>query len=60
MGIGDGGDAFVLDCYWLARWYHQCPDVFLSMPISHVQSHLFYTQRIGEIRQQANDDREDR
>jgi hypothetical protein len=50
----------VLDCYWLARWYHQCPDVFLSMPISHVQTHLKYTHRIGELRRQANADREDR
>jgi hypothetical protein len=30
------------------------------MPISHVQTHLKYTHRIGELRRQANADREDR
>jgi hypothetical protein len=45
----------VLDCYWLARWYHQCPDVFLAMPLSQVRLHIIRTQQIGNLRQQADD-----
>jgi hypothetical protein len=54
--VGDAGDNLVLDCYWLARWYHQCPDVFLAMPLSQVRLHIMRTQQIANLRQQANDD----
>jgi hypothetical protein len=50
-----GGDP-VLDCYWLARWYHQCPDVFLSMPMSQVEMHMKHTLKIAELRRKARDD----
>jgi len=46
-----GEDAgLVLDCYWLAQWYHQSPEVFLAMPLSQVQTHMMRTQQIAEIR----------
>ena len=40
----------VLDCYWLAQWYHQSPDVFLAMPLSQVRIHMMRTQQIAELR----------
>jgi hypothetical protein len=49
----------VLDCYWLAQWYHQNPEVFLAMPLSHTQLHMRRTQEIARMRaaaQRAADD----
>jgi hypothetical protein len=46
----------VLDCYWLARWYHQSPEHFLSMPISVVAVHMSRTQQIIERMRPAEDD----
>lgn len=46
----------ILDCYRLARWYHQNPDVFLSMPISDVRLHLYRTIQLARIQRQAEDD----
>ena len=37
--VGDEED-MVLDCYRLARWYHQSPEVFLNMPLDEVRLHL--------------------
>jgi hypothetical protein len=42
----DAAEDLVLDCYWLARWYHQSPEHFLQMPISAVQVHMRRTQQI--------------
>jgi hypothetical protein len=55
--VGDEND-LVLDCYRLARWYHQSPELFLAMPIDDVQIHLRRTFELAEImrRQQAIDD----
>jgi len=39
----------VLDCYWLARWYHQSPSVFLEMPLSEVGLPMMKTQQINSI-----------
>jgi len=50
----------VLDCYWLAQWYHQSPGHFLAMPISEVQLHMMRTQQIAELRRQhAASERDD-
>jgi hypothetical protein len=38
----------VLDCYWLARWYHQSPDVFLTMPLSQVRMHFTRSLQLAE------------
>jgi hypothetical protein len=42
----DAAENLVLDCYWLARWYHQSPEHFLAMPISEVYLHMRRTQQI--------------
>jgi len=49
--VGDE-DRLVLDCYWLAQWYHQSPEHFLAMPITEVQLHIMRTQQIAELRRQ--------
>jgi hypothetical protein len=36
----------ILDCYRLARFYNQSPDIFLAMPISDVARHLTYTSKL--------------
>ena len=51
LGLNEDED-IILNCYWLAQWYHQNPEVFLSMPISQVQIHMMRTQRIAEIRRE--------
>jgi hypothetical protein len=49
-------DDIVLDCYWLARRYHQSPDVFLALPLSQVQLHVMRTQQIANLRRPQDDD----
>jgi hypothetical protein len=48
----------VLDCYRLARFYHQSPDVFLNMALSEVETHARHTIRLTELmnRERARDD----
>jgi hypothetical protein len=50
--VGDEED-MILDCYRLARWYHQSPEVFLSMPIDDVQVHMNRTIRLRNLMQRA-------
>lgn len=52
MVVGED-ESIVLDCYWLAQWYHQSPDVFLSMPLSTVRIHLNRSNKIAELRRAA-------
>jgi len=47
--VGDEKD-LILDCYRLAREYHQSPEVFLNMPLDEVQLHLSRTIELAEIR----------
>jgi hypothetical protein len=58
--VGDEKD-LILDCYRLARHYHQAPDVFLNMPLDEVQLHLSRTIELAEImrRQQQAADSDD-
>jgi hypothetical protein len=54
--VGAGADEIVLDCYRLARWYYQAPDVFLNMPLGEVQMHLRRTIELAKImRREAED-----
>jgi len=41
----------VLDCYRLAREYHQNPNVFLEMPMSEVRIHMERTIELALIRE---------
>ncbi len=43
-------ETVVLDCYWLAQWYHQNPEVFLSMPLSQIQTHVMRSNQLAELR----------
>ena len=56
--VGDEED-LVLDCYRLARWYHQTPDVFLAMPLDDVRMHLHRTLRLAELMRRAQSQSDD-
>ena len=47
MGAGEYED-LILDCYWLASWYRQNPEVFLSMPIGEVRLHMERTIQVAK------------
>jgi len=49
--VGDDQN-IILDCYRLARWYHQSPELFLAMPLSDVRIHLIRTIELSRIMQQ--------
>jgi hypothetical protein len=38
-----------LDCYRLARWYHQPPEYFLDMTLRDVRLHLYRTSQLARI-----------
>lgn len=42
-------DSIILDCYRLARFYNQPPDVFLSMTLADVRLHLQRTIQLANI-----------
>jgi hypothetical protein len=46
--VGDEED-LVLDCYRLARWYHQSPETFLALPIDEVRVHMNRTLRLADL-----------
>ena len=52
-------DTFILDCYRLARWYHQSPEVFLAMTIGEVRLHMQRTLQIANILQREQNTEED-
>jgi hypothetical protein len=51
--VGASAEDLVLDCYWLAQWYHQNPEVFLAMPLSQMQLHMARSQQIFRMRAAA-------
>jgi len=51
--VGDE-ERLVLDCYRLARWYHQSPEAFLDMPIDDVRIHMDRTLRLRSLMENAN------
>jgi hypothetical protein len=48
----------VLDCYRLAKFYHQSPEIFLAMGLSEVRVHLERTIDLANImnRESSADD----
>jgi hypothetical protein len=48
----------VIDCYRLAHWYKQSPDVFLAMKMSDVALHVQRTAQLWKIMAQEARDRE--
>jgi hypothetical protein len=43
----------ILNCYRLARWYGQNPEVFLQMTVNEVRLHLQRTEQLAVLMQQA-------
>lgn len=39
-------ERIILNCYSLAHYFHQSPEVFTEMPYSRVVMHLYYTNRM--------------
>lgn len=52
-GLVGAEENLILDCYRLAKYYHQHPDVFLAMPLDEVRMHWNRTSQL--IRQQQAD-----
>lgn len=48
-------DDIVLNCYRLADRFHQNPDVFLSMPISQIDSHIYWTIELIKAQRAARE-----
>jgi hypothetical protein len=44
--VGASDDDLVLDCYRLARFYHQAPQIFLALPLGEIELHM---ARTGEL-----------
>jgi hypothetical protein len=53
VGLAGDEDSIVLDCYWLAQWYHQSPEHFLSMPLLDVAMHVARSRQLAELRRAA-------
>jgi len=49
MVVAGNEDEIILDCYRLARWYHQAPDHFLAMPLTVVRRHLEWTIKLAKL-----------
>ena len=48
-GVVGADETIILDCYRLAKYYATSPSVFLSMPITEVQLHLFRTIQLANV-----------
>jgi hypothetical protein len=55
MGVIDTED-MILDCYRLARWYHQNPEDFLALPLSEVRLHMLRTSQLAKLMRAADGD----
>ena len=49
----------ILDCYRLANFYHQNPEVFTEMSLSRLGLHTYYTGRLIALRESARRQQED-
>jgi hypothetical protein len=48
-------DELVLNCYRLADRFHQDPGVFLSMPITEIDRHVYFTVKLTKLQRAAQD-----
>ena len=46
MAVAVDAEEMILDCYRLAQYYHQHPDVFLAMPLEEVRLHAYRTAQL--------------
>ena len=60
-GAGDvvNPEDVILNCYRLAERYHQNPDIFVEMPLSKIDAHIYYTVRLIEVQNKARERGED-
>jgi plasmid maintenance system antidote protein VapI len=49
-------DEIILDCYRLAHYYHQSPDLFLNMQLKDVRLHLRRTSQLVRLQRQEQSD----
>jgi hypothetical protein len=49
----------ILNCYRLADRYHQNPEVFLQMPFSRLNAHIYYTIKLIDAQRRAARRRDD-
>jgi len=42
-------DGIILDCYRLARWYGQNPELFLNMTLGEITLHMKRTAQLARI-----------
>lgn len=52
-------DEIIINCYRLADRFHQNPEVFIEMPVSRVNQHLYYTIKLIELQEKARRPRDD-
>jgi hypothetical protein len=46
-------DELIINCYRLAHYYHQNPDLFVEMPLSKMNVHIIYTVRLINMQNEA-------
>lgn len=49
-------ESLILDCYRLAKIYGRDPDDFLSKPLSAIQRHMKWTDKLNQIQNPDEDD----
>ena len=49
LPVGSSEDELVIDCYRLANWYKQSPEVFLTIPLSTIRTHIERTAQLQGI-----------
>jgi hypothetical protein len=52
-------DDLILNCYRLANYYHQNPEVFTEMSLSRLDTHIYYTGRLIALRESARRQQEE-
>jgi hypothetical protein len=56
MAVASDAEEMILDCYRLAQFYHQHPDVFLNMTLEEVKLHAYRTAQLLERRRAAQEE----
>jgi hypothetical protein len=57
--VDTDADDLILNCYRLADRFHQNPEVFLEMPLSHVEQHIRWTVKLTRLQRKAQERDED-
>jgi hypothetical protein len=57
-GLVGADESLILDCYRLAKYYSTSPDIFLQLPISEVQLHLYRTIQLTNLMLREHEEHE--